>query len=233
MFFSRLFGSTRRHLAPRKQSATPAAEPRWSANAASDEVGRHGRRDALFDVVREAMLKAGALSSQFKFKVLTLNGAGTQFMVMLTLPPMAPEDLRKIGGVEMDITRLARLKHGISVDGVYWRATEIVTRPIATPTHLFSSPNLRHSQPNSMSAMLASRLASPESRHPRNPICDDELRALQHATTSTVRHRGRLADSGQILPTLAASEFADTDVLDFGEARPYDNQLSSTQYAGL
>jgi hypothetical protein len=43
------------------------------------------RREMLYAVVREAMVRAGVLSSTYKFKVLSLDPRGRQFMVMVDL----------------------------------------------------------------------------------------------------------------------------------------------------
>ena len=37
------------------------------------KVDRMGRREALFGIVREVMLRSGILSSAYKFKVLSIN----------------------------------------------------------------------------------------------------------------------------------------------------------------
>lgn len=229
MFFLKLFSSKRRQPLPHRPPAAQSTEP----GTPMDEVGRHGRRDALFDVVRESMIKAGALSSQFKFKVLTLNGAGTRFMVMLTLPHMGPDDLRRLHGVELDITRLALLKHGVEVEGVYWRSTEVVTRPRASAMPAASQPSPQSKPPTSMPAMLANRRSHAGGRHRLDPVLDEEVAAFRKALATPALPGGQLVDSGQILNSHANLDFADTDVLALGTAPAYDNHLSCTQYAGL
>jgi hypothetical protein len=39
----------------------------------------------LYSVVREAMIKAGVLSSTYKFKVLSLDSRGRQYLIMMDL----------------------------------------------------------------------------------------------------------------------------------------------------
>lgn len=97
-----------------------------SMPAAGDEAGHHrrgermARRERLYGVVRECMTNAGMLSSGYKFKVLSLDSRGRQFLVMVDLTrPHA-------GGaawlqVEATIVHAARARHGVGVKAVYWR----------------------------------------------------------------------------------------------------------------
>ena len=50
------------------------------------------RRELLYAVVREAMVRAGVLSSSYKFKVLSLDPRGRQFLVMVDLAHGAGSD---------------------------------------------------------------------------------------------------------------------------------------------
>ena len=46
---------------------------------------RQERRERLYAVVREAMLRSEVLASRYKFKVLSLDTHGRQFLVMVDL----------------------------------------------------------------------------------------------------------------------------------------------------
>lgn len=228
MVFSRWFSSKKTHsLAPQAHHERVREQ---SLSEASPQ-DRYERRDALFGVVRESMLKAGALSSQYKFKVLTLNGAGTSFMVMVTLPPLPPEELRFMSDVEMDITRLAKLKHGILVNGVYWRTSELITRPRANIAPVFTAANAPRSS-GSMLAHLTQGMEISRPSHRVDAVDESEIAAFKRAMAHSTRHLSGLSDCGQILPTrrphpLAVSDFQDT------EQTACQNDLSATQYAGL
>ena len=54
-------------------------------NPANRKHERMARRELLYAVVREAMVRAGVLSSSYKFKVLSLDPRGRQFLVMVDL----------------------------------------------------------------------------------------------------------------------------------------------------
>ncbi len=122
---------------------TPAAtvptpiEPRSTAPAPqgappSRKQERSAHREQLYAVVRECMLRAGVLSSGYKFKVLSLDGHGRSFLVMMDLlagaqPPADP------AAVEDAIAQAARQRHEIEVEGVYWRSAAVRTEAAAAP----------------------------------------------------------------------------------------------------
>lgn len=80
------------------------------------------RREQLFSVVRESLIRAGVLSSSYEFKVLALDSNGDGFLVLidLALPAdvMPDEYLLEI---ERWIQKSARSRHSMRVQSVYWR----------------------------------------------------------------------------------------------------------------
>ena len=44
------------------------------------------RRELLYAVVRESMARVGMLSSSYKYKVLSLDSRGKQYLIMMDLP---------------------------------------------------------------------------------------------------------------------------------------------------
>jgi len=69
---------------PAKKPKAPPAMPARSASS-TRKGERMARRELLYAVVRQAMTRAGVLSSGYKFKVLSLDAKGRQFMVMIDL----------------------------------------------------------------------------------------------------------------------------------------------------
>ena len=65
-----------------RRSARDTAPGSSSAKRKSD---RAARRELLYAVVREAMVRAGLLSASYKFKVLSLDSEGRQFLIMVDL----------------------------------------------------------------------------------------------------------------------------------------------------
>ena len=80
------------------------------------------RREQLFSVVRESLIRAGVLSTSYEFKVLALDSIGDGFLVLinLSLPAdvMPDEYLLEI---ERWIQGSARSRHSMQVQAVYWR----------------------------------------------------------------------------------------------------------------
>ena len=74
--------STRKGTSPRPrksfgQTTLPLISPRRGR--------RILRREQLFSVVRESMIRGGVLSSSYEFKVLTLDANGDSFLVLIDL----------------------------------------------------------------------------------------------------------------------------------------------------
>ena len=139
---------------PRK-SARDAASGGSSAKRKSD---RAARRELLYAVVREAMVRAGVLSASYKFKVLSLDAEGRQFLIMVDLARGAGGDAANLAEIEALIAQSAKARHDMRVTAVYWRVSEHVavgradlrrhprTAPDSQP-HADSLPAAMHSVP--------------------------------------------------------------------------------------
>ncbi|WP_240939225.1 hypothetical protein [Diaphorobacter sp. HDW4A] len=79
------------------------------------------RREALYMVVRDAMVRAGVLSAGYKFKVLSLDQNGQQFVVMIDLAREYGASTARLGEIESLITQSAKARFEILVTAVYWR----------------------------------------------------------------------------------------------------------------
>ena len=80
------------------------------------------RREQLFSVVRESLIRAGVLSTSYDFKVLALDSTGDGFLVLvdLALPAEAMPD-EYLLEIERWIQSSARSRHSMQVQAVYWR----------------------------------------------------------------------------------------------------------------
>lgn len=80
------------------------------------------RREQLFGVVRESLIRAGVLSTSYEFKVLTLDANGDSFLVLvdLALPAEGMPD-EYLLEIEAWIQQSAKARHGMLVRSVYWR----------------------------------------------------------------------------------------------------------------
>ena len=121
--------STRPYQPSRQQAPTPNAQP---ANRKSE---RMARRELLYNVVREGMVRAGVLSSSYKFKVLSLDSRGRQFLVMVDLAQGAAGDTARLAEIEAAVAQMAKQRFDILVTAVYWRSNEHVAvgDPLARP----------------------------------------------------------------------------------------------------
>lgn len=84
------------------------------------------RREFLYTVVRDAMVRAGVLSASYKFKVLSLDQRGSQFLIMMDLAREFGGDTGRLSEIEALIAQTAKSRYEISVTAVYWRVNDHV-----------------------------------------------------------------------------------------------------------
>ncbi len=82
------------------------------------------RREQLYAVVRDAMVRAGVLSASYKFKVLSLDQRGKQFLVMVDLAREYGGQTGRLNDIEGLIAQTAKTRHGVAVAAVYWRIND-------------------------------------------------------------------------------------------------------------
>lgn len=104
----------------------PALEPRPVEHAANRKNERMERRELLYTVVRHAMVRAGVLSASYKFKVLSLDQRGRQFLVMMDLAREFGGETVRLSEIEALIARTAKARYDILVTAVYWRINDHV-----------------------------------------------------------------------------------------------------------
>ena len=88
------------------------------------------RREALYMVVRDAMVRAGVLSASYKFKVLALDPRGQQFLVMMDLAREYGSEAVRLSEIESLIAQTAKTRHEITVTAVYWRINDQIAANI-------------------------------------------------------------------------------------------------------
>jgi hypothetical protein len=92
---------------------------------------RMEQRELLYAVVRECMTKSGILSSSYKFKVLSLDSRGKDYLVMVDLPPANMAHPHRLVDIEGLIARHAKALHDILVTAVYWRVNDQVSTEVS------------------------------------------------------------------------------------------------------
>ena len=103
-------------VAPARQAAgglQPGAEER--------RTRRHARREQLYVAVREAMTRSGVLAATYRFKVLSLDQLGNEFLVMVDLSLDFEHITSQLGAMEALIVQNAKARFAITVPTVYWR----------------------------------------------------------------------------------------------------------------
>jgi hypothetical protein len=106
-------------------AAAPAGSPAQRVEQRRSE--RNARRELLFQVVRESMVRVGVLSSAFKFKVLALDQRGRTFLVMIDLSAEFAGETAKLAEIEALIAQSAKNRYELVVQAVYWRFYEAVS----------------------------------------------------------------------------------------------------------
>ena len=207
----------------RPGGATPRNSDANSNHAANRKSERLERRELLYTVVRDAMTRAGVLAASYKFKVLSLDSRGRQYLIMMDLARKdagAPERLSELEGV---IAQNAKTKHDILVTSVYWRLHEHVT------SELSKSAAVPAAVPAVPAAVAVPRPAAPPA--PRyEPLHADEVAAFKQAIASSVAPvplsaPGEILKSGRRNPTPEPADDFEVD----RRASP----LSGTQYGDL
>jgi hypothetical protein len=129
---------------------------------------RMAQRELLYALVRACMAKAGVLSAHYKFKVLSLDGRGRQFLIMVDLARDHGMEASRLVEIEAAIAQAAKSRHDILVSAVYWRATE-------------------QAAPDSAAPPPAAAAAAPD-RSRFDPIQSDEVAAFKKALAEGVAH---------------------------------------------
>ncbi|MBK0391341.1 hypothetical protein [Ramlibacter algicola] len=174
---------------------------------------RMARRELLYTVVRECMTRAGVLSSTYRFKVLSLDGWGRQFLVMVDLAAAKEEPVHRLQEIEALIGQAARARHEILVQAVYWRQ-----HPVAQP------PVLQERVAPVTAKVAPASPAPARADEPFEPINQQELAAFRNALTKGM-HRPAAEQSYTLLTGFENTEMHDEPT------RP--RSLSSTQYGEL
>lgn len=101
---------------------------------------RNARRELLFQVVRESMVRVGVLSSAFKFKVLALDQRGRTFLVMIDLSAEFAGETDKLSEIEALISQTAKTRFELVVQAVYWRFYDTVVSNAVSRQAAVSAP---------------------------------------------------------------------------------------------
>ncbi|OOG36052.1 hypothetical protein [Polaromonas sp. A23] len=118
---------TRPVAGARTKTSVPAPLKATVEQSSGQKTQRHAKRELLYAAVREAMIRAGVLSASYKFKVLSLDPRGDQFMVMMDLAQEFGGQTERLAEIEVLIAQSAKARYNIRVTAVYWRMNELVS----------------------------------------------------------------------------------------------------------
>lgn len=104
----------------------PLLKPAPAEHAANRVNERMERRELLYIVVRDAMVRAGVLSASYKFKVLSLDQKGRQFLIMMDLAREYGGETARLSEIEALVAQTAKARYDIAVSAVYWRINDHV-----------------------------------------------------------------------------------------------------------
>lgn len=225
-------------LVPGRDGGRKMPEPAAPDHAANRKNERMERRELLYTVVRDAMVRAGVLSASYKFKVLSLDQRGSQFLVMMDLAREFGGDTARLSEIEALIAQTAKSRYDIAVTAVYWRINDHVA--VGIPQKAPAAP-----RPAGASAAAAPPPAPPrpavapaERPAPRpvpapfDPIAADEVEAFKKALGAAVQRPGSPGVAVRTGPLRrpVADDFADTEM---PHPEPRSPDLSGTQYGDL
>lgn len=193
-------------------------------SAANRKNERLERREMLYSVVREAMIRVGVLSASYKFKVLSLDSRGRQYLIMMDVARQYVGEPGRLAEVESLIAQSAKTRHDILVTAVYWRVNEHVTAGVTARMAATPATAAVH-KPTATSVPVAPALTGYEPLHP------EEVVAFKQALASVASPKplvapGEIIHSGRRNPA-PVPRFEDTEMDD----RP--SPLSGTQYGDL
>jgi hypothetical protein len=150
------------------KSANGSAQPAAAASAQRLEqrrTERNAKRELLFQVVRESMVRVGVLSSAFKFKVLSLDQRGRSFLVMIELSAEFSGEVEKLAEIENMIAQTARHRFEIIVQAVYWRyfnaSSAAVSAASSAPAPLLGAAQSPISRPAPLFGMEGASAPAP------------------------------------------------------------------------
>lgn len=230
-FFSRK-ASPKASLAPDSSGLEPgdATQPLGSDDKLQATPGkseRHGQRELLYSVVRDTMTRVGILAASYKFKVLSLDTRGRQYLIMMDLVNGWADEHEHLTEIEAMLAQTAKVRHDILVTAVYWRASQPVTAGLSGSRHQHPAPTTDDKpapgQPR--------KVAAPPGYE---PLQQDEIAAFKRAIASASAPiakpaAGQVVTSGRRNPRPPV-EFADTQISPTAER---SSPLSVTQYGDL
>ncbi len=148
---------------------------------------RNAKRELLFQVVRESMVRVGVLSSAFKFKVLSLDQRGRSFLVMIELSAEFSGEVEKLAEIESMISHTARHRFEIMVQAVYWRYFNATAANVSAPAPLLGALHAPISRPAPLFGMHGSGSTVSPAPAPNPALAALQARAAANAAQALLQ----------------------------------------------
>lgn len=165
------------------------------------------RREQVFGVVRESLIRGGVLSTSYSFKVLALDNNGDSFLVLvdLALPAQAMPD-EYLLEIERWVQESAKARHTMDVRAVYWRRKPSPEQVGQALKAAMATQARRESELYSGTAIPRPRVES--ARGPVQAVAEDEVKAFREALTAPPVAPLRHPKEPQLPMPEAMSDFA-------------------------
>lgn len=122
-FFSLFSNKTPRPSVRLPEYAGPdeggATQP--AASGSDRKSLRLNQRELLYSTVRDVMIRSGVLAASYRFKVLSLDAQGRQYLIMMDLLKDGIGEMKGLAEIESMMMQAAKVRHDLTVTGVYWR----------------------------------------------------------------------------------------------------------------
>ena len=162
---------------------------RRDAGSGGRRSERSERREQLYGVVRDVMVRAGVLSASYKFKVLSLDNVGQRFVVMMDLARAYASETARLSEIEAMLAQAAKARMGAVVTAVYWRVSDQNAAAQAqAQVHSAATRAPRPASPMAVPVAATMEAAAPQRRRqdmaPFEPIDDQEMAAFKLAVAA-------------------------------------------------
>jgi hypothetical protein len=164
------------------------------------------RREQLFGVVRESLIRGGVLSTSYSFKVLNLDSNGDSFIVLvdLALPAQSLPD-EFLLEIERWVQQSAKARHTMDVRAMYWRRKPT---PEQVGQALRASMTAQTRREAGGDTSIPRPAVPSAARGPAEHVTADEVQAFREALTAPPMPTHRPPREAQLAPPEAMSDFA-------------------------
>jgi hypothetical protein len=230
-----------------KSASTKDAGPTNVPSDAQQSMERKNlrleKRELLYAVVRESMVRVGMLSSSYKFKVLSLDSKGSQYLIMMDLPVDIANQIEQLNEIEEIIKENAQLRHKIEISAVYWRINQPAMNTGSSRPRVSDDVVTPVSDRDETAFKPANAPLMPGASRRFEPIRPDEVKAFKQALDKGVKSPplkgkdvGQPAHNPNPGKDFASTEFHATEFEETqmqADDSDKNQPLSRTQYGDL